>query len=90
MTVVRVSTLSLFVQDSLTIRRPDGAKSPVHIHLEDAAAPVYVHVQKPKKPLFTINDGICQSVSSSSNRIERAIVFKSLIVIVSFYAVYML
>ena len=26
-----------------------GLKSPVHIHLEDAATPVHVHVEKPKK-----------------------------------------
>ena len=39
-------------QDSVTIHRKEGTKSPVHIHLDDAAAPVYVHVQKPKKPNF--------------------------------------
>jgi len=39
----------------VTIRRREGSRSPVHIHLEDTA-PVHVHVQKPKKPHFTAFD----------------------------------
>ena len=42
-------------QDSVTIRRQDGAKSPVHIHLEDAS-PVHVHVQRTSKPHFATGD----------------------------------